>query len=259
MYRHLKAPFLRADSGGRQGGQGLCTLRAVIPIRPLIRTRIILVLILTATLASQVLADGVLADSLWEGPLRAAAPLGGLGVMIYMLIRRSGGAAAFTVTDRAFVTSSHTSRLLGFGLLLLSGRTAFADLSNHGLGARLLVTASVACGTIFAVMIWCGMPTLELRAEGIRMSGPGGTDIPWEALAPGFPRHPAVSSRTLALTVARPDLMPARMRRSPVLPLGWDTHPQLVAAAIRWYVDHPEDRARIGTQAEHDRLVAALS
>ncbi|GAB4051546.1 hypothetical protein GCM10028775_28690 [Catellatospora paridis] len=25
------------------------------------------------------------------------------------------------------------------------------------------------------------------------------------------------------------------------------------------YVDHPEDRARIGTQAEHDRLVSALS
>jgi hypothetical protein len=32
----------------------------------------------------------------------------------------------------------------------------------------------------------------------------------------------------------------------------------LLAWAIRWYAEHPEHRAGIGTPVEHDRLVAAL-
>lgn len=223
-------------------------MRAVISNRPLVRTRVVLVLTLVALLSSQVLADGVLADSLWEGPLRAAAPLGGCGVLIYLLIRRSGSAVAFTLADRAFVTASRASRLTGFGLLLLQGRIVFGELDGYGLGTRLLLTVGVAACTIFVVLIWCGMPTLELRAEGIRLSGPGGKDIPWEALAPGSPRRPALSSLALDLAVAQPDLVPASMRRRPMVPLGWDTHPQFVAAAIRWYVGHPEDRPRIGTR-----------
>ncbi|MFD0598319.1 hypothetical protein ACFQZ4_43585 [Catellatospora coxensis] len=233
-------------------------MRAVISIRPLDRTRVLLVLTVAATLASQLLADGVPAGSLWEGPLRAAAPLGGLGVLVYMFFRRSGSAVAFTVTGRAFVTSSHVSRLLGFGLLLGSGRTAFGEWDGHGPGTTLLITTSVGCVAVFVVLIWRGMPALELRAEGIRLTGPGGADIPWEALGSGSPRRPSPSSWSLALTVARPDLLPKRLRGRALLPLGWDTHPHLVVAAIRWYVDHPEDRARIGTQAEHDRLVSAL-
>ena len=35
--------------------------------------------------------------------------------------------------------------------------------------------------------------------------------------------------------------------------------PDFLADAIRWYVEHPDDRAGIGTAAEHDRLIAALS
>ncbi|MEU8006742.1 hypothetical protein AB0B66_36765 [Catellatospora sp. NPDC049111] len=230
----------------------------MISIRPLDRIRVLLVLTLAAMLAVQLLADGVLAGSLWEGPLRAAAPLGGLGVLVYMFVRRSGSAAAFTVTGRAFVTPSHLSRLMGFGLLLLSGRTAFGEWDGHGPGTTLLITISVVCATAVAVLIWRGSPALELRAEGIRLTGPGGADIPWESLTPGLPRRPKPSSWSLALTVARPDLLPERMRGRAFLPLGWDTHPHLVVDAIRWYVDHPEDRARIGTQAEHDRLVSAL-
>jgi hypothetical protein len=34
--------------------------------------------------------------------------------------------------------------------------------------------------------------------------------------------------------------------------------PRLLAAAIRYYVEHPEHRPAIGTQAEYDRLMAEL-
>jgi hypothetical protein len=44
----------------------------------------------------------------------------------------------------------------------------------------------------------------------------------------------------------------------PCLSLAMDVHPLFLADAIRWYADHPADRAAIGTQTEHDRLLAAL-
>lgn len=37
-----------------------------------------------------------------------------------------------------------------------------------------------------------------------------------------------------------------------------DVNPWFLADAIRWYVEHPENRPAIGTQEEHTRLLAAL-
>lgn len=90
--------------------------------------------------------------------------------------------------------------------------------------------------------------------------------VPWTALAPGGPPRPRPGARTLRLVVARPELVVQRgwlrtagSRREPVVDLRVDTHPWLVADAIRWYVDHPDDRAGIGTAEGHERLIAALS
>jgi hypothetical protein len=38
-----------------------------------------------------------------------------------------------------------------------------------------------------------------------------------------------------------------------------NAHPWLPADAIRWYAEHPEHRAGIGTQEEHDRLISTVT
>ncbi len=46
----------------------------------------------------------------------------------------------------------------------------------------------------------------------------------------------------------------------PVLPARrLATDPAFLAAAIRWYVEHPADRAEIGTPSGHVALVAQVS
>jgi hypothetical protein len=91
--------------------------------------------------------------------------------------------------------------------------------------------------------------------------------IPWPALALGGPSHPRPDEKDLRLVVARPELVtrPGFQLvamgpiRYPHINLMVDVRPDFLADAIRWYVEHPEDRAAIGTVAEHDRLVAVLT
>ncbi|WP_155373579.1 hypothetical protein [Catellatospora vulcania] len=142
--------------------------------------------------------------------------------------------------------------------MCLQSRTIFGERVVDGPVGNLMIAISGTCVAVLIGMVWCDLPRLELRAEGIHLPGLRALDIPWEALAPGFPQRPTMRSWLLRLTVARLELLPVRMRRRPMLSLGWDTHPWLVAGAIRWYVEHPEDRVRIGTRAEHDRLVSML-
>lgn len=47
--------------------------------------------------------------------------------------------------------------------------------------------------------------------------------------------------------------------QAPVIGLQLEIDPAFLAEAIRWYAEHPEHRAAIGTPAELDRLVAAVT
>jgi hypothetical protein len=65
------------------------------------------------------------------------------------------------------------------------------------------------------------------------------------------------------LVLTRPELVRRRRRRPPPFMGDWittqvDVPSWFLADAIRWYVEHPEDRTAIGTHAEHERLIAAL-
>jgi hypothetical protein len=128
----------------------------------------------------------------------------------------------------------------------------------------LLLTTLVLVAT--AVMVWRGLG-MELTPTGVWWrGGPGRRLVPWESLAPGGPPRPRTDAKRLSLAVVRPELVLQRgwtiglgNRQAPALPLQVDVHPWFLADAIRWYAEHPEDRAAIGTQAEHDRLVTALT
>lgn len=81
-------------------------------------------------------------------------------------------------------------------------------------------------------------------------------EVPWEALAPSQPARPNLRSKSLTLSYARPDLV---RLRGLVWSLRTDTvHSWFIADAIRYYLDHPEHRAAIGTPAEYDRLQQTL-
>jgi hypothetical protein len=105
-----------------------------------------------------------------------------------------------------------------------------------------------------------GRPYVELTPRAVVLRGAfGRCTVPWEALQSG---PPYLGARTLPLAVARPDLVVSRgLARGParVTLANAGISRWLLAGAIRYYVDHPDRRAAIGTPAEHDRLLAELS
>jgi hypothetical protein len=137
---------------------------------------------------------------------------------------------------------------------------AFAAMSTAVTVLLVVLAAAVA------VLSWRGLG-YELTPQGVLWRTPLLRRlVPWDALAPGGPQRPAPGARLLTLPVGRPDLVTQRgwaaghgTREAPALPLQVDVDGRFLADAIRWYVDHPADRAMIGSTAEHERLVAAVA
>ncbi|MBV1853313.1 hypothetical protein [Catellatospora tritici] len=198
----------------------------------------------------------------WHG-LVVLARLAVIGVGVVFLVRAHRRPVStrlrFDVADGAFVTRTYTIPvvLLCLTAMEVCGLSLFTRLPLLGwfLGA---LSVLVAFGT--GMVLWRGLPALELHPDGIRIAGLvlRDVEIPWTLLRPGFPVRGKLSDQTLPLVYEQPLSLPARLRRHRTLQLVFEVHPWFLADAVRWYVDHPEDRAAIGTQAEHDRLVAAL-
>jgi hypothetical protein len=103
-----------------------------------------------------------------------------------------------------------------------------------------------------------GRPVLALTPGALVVTDIFGTRrYPWDALRPGLPVWPD-SRRTLRLTVDRPDLV---TRTGLPVTVNWvalqaaHVHPGFAADVIRFYVDHPDRRAALGTRAEYDDLL----
>ncbi|MEU3453637.1 hypothetical protein ABZ671_08545 [Micromonospora sp. NPDC006766] len=138
-----------------------------------------------------------------------------------------------------------------FGYLLAAGTWLMAALW------LLLVVA-------FVVAVFAGRPRMDLTPSGIEQRDLlGRRHIAWEALAPGTPvREP--SGNSLVLMVVRPELVARRglvwgLATRPWLALSYfSIHPWFLTDVLRWYVDHPQERAGIGTEAGNVRLCRAL-
>jgi hypothetical protein len=123
------------------------------------------------------------------------------------------------------------------------------------------VLAAVAILVIVAA-VFQGRPRIDLTADGIEIRETlGRRTVPWAALMPGTPaRQP--SARRMVLTVTRPELVRRRglVRRALVLELVWlRVQPWFLTDVLRWYVDHPQERAALGTEAGNERLCRALA
>ncbi|MEU8078807.1 hypothetical protein AB0B31_25640 [Catellatospora citrea] len=200
----------------------------------------------------------------WAILLQLGSLVAGTVLMGLALLRPSGSVSAFTVCDGAFVTSSRMWRYMTWGWIFLAGSLVTGSLLDGPAEGADWVGAVLRTPLVLVVLFYLfltlkDLPRLELRPEGVRLVSLRSTTVPWTALRPGTPLRPHRNDRNLALTADRPELLPRVFRGSSMIDLGWDVHLWLVADAIRWYVDHPEHRAAIGTMAELDRLRGSVS
>ncbi|MGC9667195.1 hypothetical protein ACNTMW_11650 [Planosporangium sp. 12N6] len=177
---------------------------------------------------------------------------------------------------RAFRTMSGTRNVyLAVGLVLLLASQVAMALDSAGRDPSLddpeprvmawmsavSIGLSAIAATGWVVGVWRGALDVRLRPDGL-VCGElfGSLTVPWEALAPGYPRLRSLSAGWLTLTYTRPELV---RRRGLTFGRRWISadavDPRFLGAAIAYYVAYPRCRAAIGTQAEHDRLVRALT
>ncbi|GAA1376401.1 hypothetical protein [Catellatospora chokoriensis] len=232
--------------------------------QPTIRVRSLTPALLGVAVLMQVLATRLPDRPVPWGILLELASLLAAAVFLGLaILRPNGSVARFAMRDGAFVTSSRMWRHMtwfwmfaGGSLVtgsLLDGAAEGTDWLDAALGMPVLLVV-----LLYLVLTALDLPRLELTPEGIRLAHLRTTTVPWAALRPGTPLRPHPNARTLQLISELPELLPQHLRDSRMIDLGWDVHPWLLADAIRWYVDHPGHRASIGTQAELDRLHAAV-
>jgi hypothetical protein len=112
----------------------------------------------------------------------------------------------------------------------------------------------------FTALVWRGIG-IALTAEGIHARRETGSAfIPWTALSPEQPAPAAPpDDYHLDLTVTDPGLVThTGLIRRPNRIAFEGIRPAFAAAAIRHYVTHPAERATIGTEPGHRRLVDLL-
>ncbi|MCX4385488.1 PH domain-containing protein [Micromonospora peucetia] len=130
--------------------------------------------------------------------------------------------------------------------------------------AVMLAVAALLIGVLVAA-VFSGRPRVDLTPSGIEVREPfGRRTIPWVALCPGTPARQSTGDQ-LVLTVTRPELVERRglllgSRTAPRLVLAWlRVHPWFLADAIRYYVDHSDERDAIGEPEGYERLRRALA
>ncbi|MEH0937483.1 hypothetical protein [Micromonospora psammae] len=125
---------------------------------------------------------------------------------------------------------------------------------------RLALTVSFALLTVvFAVLFWRRVPGVQLTPEGItHRRHERQWFVPWADLDPagrvGSPR----GSGVVSLPLGRPGSSRDARGRGSVAVRDLDAAPERIAAAIRHYLTHSDERAEIGTPQGYARLRRAL-
>ena len=118
----------------------------------------------------------------------------------------------------------------------------------------------VVLAALVVTWAWRGQG-VRLHPSGVRQTWAlGSLTVPWEALLP--PQIPPAADRRpwFPMRIMEPHLVRRRgIPRSRRASRTDNVDPGFLAAVIGHYVAHPEHRAAIGTQAEYERLRAALA
>jgi hypothetical protein len=200
-----------------------------------------------------------------------------LGAPVLALVASSQpGAAAFVVDPRtrSFRAPPHPAPVyLAIMVMVFSALTVPPEVPAALEEGPASVIAHLVSGTLFVlsglvvvlsavtvVAVWRGVG-VQLRPDGLVDRTPFGTlVVPWAALAPGYPLPVPPAASRLTLTYVGHELVRRRglvLFRRLVQTGNIDT--MFLVHAIRYYLDHPEHRPFIGTQAEYDDLLQAIS
>ncbi|BCJ46650.1 hypothetical protein GCM10010168_38270 [Actinoplanes ianthinogenes] len=135
------------------------------------------------------------------------------------------------------------------GLLLLSP----AETAQY----RIVVPLAALGFLAYLRALWHGL-AVTLTQDGVHADKySGALTFPWTALDPDRP--PEVSSHEVRVRYRRPEAARVThrlVRRGTVVTEG--IRPERAAAALRHYLAHPEERARIGTADGLARLLTAI-
>jgi len=220
-----------------------------------------------------VVATGLLGhpDQLWQRSLSALTeivlPLVSLAFMISALVMTKVRTPGFVVgPGPAFVAPA--DRAHGYfvaGQVLLAAWVTRSPSLFQGapyadpvtVTMRAIMIGSAVVVTVLNLVLvgiaLFGRPRLELTPDGVYLGNPfWRRAVRWDELVPGLPlRQP--DQDALTLTTVRPGRPAMRLTLNYIRVHTW-----FLADAIRYYVDHPDRRAEIGTQAGYDRLMTAL-
>ena len=195
-------------------------------------------------------------------------------VIAYLSPRRHPAVLDVDATKARFVTPGSVSWRGPAAILLawISGpaATELVERAPDGDGVRLVglsgqtaltVTMIVLCFAAAAFLLFANRPRLVIDQAGLTIQRLAGTRrVRWDDLQPGGPPPPTKqgldSKITLYLRPPDPHTAPAQLK----VPAGQlNVNPQFLAATIRHYVERPQRRHDIGTDAELTRLQAALA
>jgi hypothetical protein len=121
------------------------------------------------------------------------------------------------------------------------------------------VTAVTLTVGLAAVLLVGNRPRVILEPAGLTIRRlRRRSEINWDELAPGGPLPPTRRG-TSQITLYRKPPRPGTVPPAEKMPIGWlQVSPEFLTAVIRHYVEQPEQRNGIGTEAELDRLRTTL-
>ncbi|BCY07869.1 hypothetical protein L3i22_029570 [Actinoplanes sp. L3-i22] len=193
-----------------------------------------------------------------------AVPVG-LAIVLWLVIifgdRRREPSFLVIEADHAFRTRpSGTLAVVGVGHLATLGLLLLypPDFAHGSFQDRFLLPTVAAGFLLYWRTLWSG-DGITLTPAGVHADKARGTvTFPWEALDQAKP--PVVESNELEIAYRRPELVKATglLVFREWLTIGSVPLPT-IAAALRHYLAHPEDRAGIGTTAGHERLFRAIA
>jgi len=122
------------------------------------------------------------------------------------------------------------------------------------------VTAMTLAVATAAVLLFVNRPCVVLEPAGLTIRRlRRRTKISWDELAPGGPLPPTKHGNS-QITLYRKPPRPGTVPPAEKLPIGWlHVNPEFLTAVIRHYVEQPQQRSGIGTEAELDRLRTTLA
>ncbi|MEU4244058.1 hypothetical protein [Actinoplanes sp. NPDC026619] len=126
-----------------------------------------------------------------------------------------------------------------------------ARIAHLGAFTTIFIVIAVALLIDIALRSMTNGPSLVLSPDGLTLRRRVRQDqIGWDTLLPGGPRRPA-KRNPATIQLRRHRTAPDRPTGRLSLPaVGLLIDPAFLAYTIRWYVEHPERRARIGDAAE---------